>query len=236
MTTIGVLAAMPSELKPFVRVAKLTHAPRDGLDLYTGRVGDVDVVASRTGMGTKLATEVTTRFLDAHPVDHLIVIGIAGGMSDGCAIGEVMQPDTALLGPTGEEYRATPLNDETLHGTIHTSDEMLLKEVDLSPLRQRGVVALDMETAAIAAVCEGRCPWSAFRAISDRPSDGMVDDTIFHLAKQDGSPDMGAVARYLLTKPWKIPMLVRVARDANTATSAAARGARDALRTKAGLS
>jgi len=46
-----------------------------------------------------------------------------------------------------------------------------------------------METSAIAAVCEGRhCPWSVFRAISDRADDGSSDTAVFGLAGPDGRP------------------------------------------------
>jgi adenosylhomocysteine nucleosidase len=221
---------MPSEMKPFVRTMSLQVSRLGDLNVYTGAAGDVQIVATTTGMGTKLATDVTERFLAAADVEHVIVMGIAGGVSPDSQIGDVVEPEAAILGPTGAEYRATPLAGETPSGKIHTSDEMLLTEEVLAPWRAKGVVALDMETAAIAGVCDSRCPWSAFRAISDRPSDGMVDDAIFKLAKQDGSPDFGAVARYVLTKPWRIPMLVRVGRDANTATSAAARATAAALR------
>ena len=65
---------------------------------------------------------------------------------------------------------------------------------DLAALRAQGVVSLDMETAAIAEVCEARgIPWSVFRAISDRANDGSVDDEVFHLSNQDGTPNQEAI-------------------------------------------
>ena len=48
---------------------------------------------------------------------------------------------------------------------------------DLPALIAQGVVSLDMETAAIGECCEKRnVPWSVFRTISDRASDGSVDE------------------------------------------------------------
>ena len=52
-------------------------------------------------------------------------------------------------------------------------------------------------------------PWTVFRAISDRATDGSVDDEVFHLSHQDGTPDPRAVARYLVRHPGRIPGLVR---------------------------
>jgi adenosylhomocysteine nucleosidase len=93
------------------------------------------------------------------------------------------------------------------------------------------VVALDMETAAIGAVCQERgCPWSVFRTISDRSSDGLVDDAVFRLARPDGSPKLPAVARLVARQPRRIPDLVRLGRDVRVATQSAAAAAIRACR------
>ena len=80
-----------------------------------------------------------------------------------------------------------------------------------------------METAAVAAVCERRgCPWSVFRAISDRVTDETTDPAVLALAGPDGSGDPWAVARYLLARPWRIVRLARLARGTLRAANAAA--------------
>ena len=102
---------------------------------------------------------------------------------------------------------------------------------ELPALRQRGVVSLDMETAAIASQCEAAgVPWSVFRAISDRASDGSVDEEIFALSHQDGTPDGGAVLRYVVRHPGRIPHLARLGRGSRLATRVAAAAAVRALR------
>jgi hypothetical protein len=93
------------------------------------------------------------------------------------------------------------------------------------------VVALDMETAAIAAVCDRRaCPWSVIRAISDRVSDGLVDDEVLALAGPSGSARPVAVARFVARHPTRVRHLARLGRDLRTATHAAAAAAVDACR------
>jgi adenosylhomocysteine nucleosidase len=85
------------------------------------------------------------------------------------------------------------------------------------------VVSLDMETAAIADSCERRgIPWSVFRVISDRASDGSVDEEVFKMSNQDGSPNGKAVARYFLRHPHHIPQMAKLAKGARLATEAAA--------------
>ncbi len=104
-----------------------------------------------------------------------------------------------------------------------TTDALLTAADDFADLRARGVVSLDMETAAVAEVCESNgVPWSVFRAISDRATDGSVDEEVFHLSHQDGTPNGPAIVRFFLTHPGRIPGMVRMARAAKLATETAA--------------
>ena len=87
-----------------------------------------------------------------------------------------------------------------------------------------GFIAVDMETAAVAGVCERRgVPWSAVRSISDLV--GVTPGDVIGLANPDGTPNVGASIRYLLTKPWRIPQLVRLGLDAQGAANGAAAAA-----------
>ncbi len=61
-----------------------------------------------------------------------------------------------------------------------------------------------------------------FRVISDRASDGTVDEEVFRLSDQDGTPNGRAVARYFLRHPGRIPQMARLATAAKRATEAAA--------------
>ena len=226
---IGVLAPMPSELKPFAKAVGLTARP-DDRRLREGRIGDTPVVATLSGMGTAGAAEAAARLLDAG-AEHVVVIGIAGGLVASVPIGEVLVPEVVIDGDDGGEYRPVPLGNSTPAGRLCTSNTFTTDPVRIAALVADGVVAVDMETAAVGRVCETRgVPWSVFRSISDKPSDGMVDESLFALANPDGSPNLGASLRYVARRPWKIPMLLRVARDAGVATKAAATAAITAIR------
>jgi adenosylhomocysteine nucleosidase len=104
-----------------------------------------------------------------------------------------------------------------------TSDDLITHPEALAGLRERGVVSLDMETAAVAAVCQRHgVPWSVVRAISDRATDGSVDEEVFRLSNQDGTPNPKAVAAYFAKNPGKIPAMARMAKGARLATRRAA--------------
>jgi adenosylhomocysteine nucleosidase len=233
---IALLAPMRSELRPLVTRLSLRRSPpppaaRGGRS-YDGRAGTATVTATLTGIGTAAAARAAHRVLDSGPVDHVVVVGIAGGIDDGLAIGDLVVPRAVVDGRTGTAYRPHPLGEpppagaRVSDGVLHTSDDLLVDPDAVGALAAQGVVALDMETAAIAAVCEDRdCPWSVFRAISDRSCDGMVDAAVAGLARPDGSPDLAAVARFVVWHPARVRDLVRLGRDARVAAHAAAAAA-----------
>jgi adenosylhomocysteine nucleosidase len=216
---IAFVCPMPMELRPLRRRLRLR---RSGLG-YSGCVGDHPVVAVITGIGTASAHAATARLLDELDVDWVIVVGIAGAVDNQTPIGTLVLPQLVVSAADGAVYRPRPLRIGDAHGKLWTTDELLLDPASHAALRADDVVALDMETAAVARVCEQRgVPWSVVRAISDRAGDGIVDAEIAGLARPDGRPNLPAAARYLIRHPGALPRLVRLAREATLATERAA--------------
>lgn len=216
---IAFVCAMPIELRPLRRRLRLR---RSGLG-YAGRVGDRELIALVTGMGGALARAATVQLLDAVDVEWVIVVGITGAIENETPIGTLVLPELVIDGADGSQHRPTPLPLGNAHGTMWTTDELILDPAQHADLRARGVISLDMETAAVAEVCQERgVPWSVVRAISDRASDGSVDAEVFGLSHQDGTVNIAAVARYLVRHPEAVPRLVRLARGSKLATERAA--------------
>jgi nucleoside phosphorylase len=223
---IAFICAMPMELEPLVRMLSLTETEVNGAAMHAGTLDGRPVVATVTGMGMPLATEGTTRLLDAVAVRWVLVVGITGALESETPIGTLVLPEIVVNSETGSEHRPTPLGDGVPHGTMWTTNGLTTDPDDLARLRARGVVSLDMETAAIAACCESRgIPWSVFRAISDRANDGTVDEEVFHLSNQDGTPNPEAIERYTAEHPERLPLMARMAEDAKLATRTAAEAA-----------
>ena len=226
---VAFVCAMPMEAKAVTKRLGLRRSSLGGGPAWTGTVADRPVLAIVTGMGTRLAAEGIERLLDAVTPSHVLVVGITGAVDDETPIGTVIRPDRVIDHATGREHTHHPLGPGEAHGALWTTD-VITPASELPALRARGVVALDMETAAIAQACEAAgVPWSVVRAISDRATDGSVDDDVFHLARQDGRPDPGVVARYLVRHPGRIPGLVRMGRDAALAARRAAEAATEAV-------
>lgn len=218
---VGVLAPMKSELRPVVRAFSLQPSQFEGAAVHTGIVGNAEVVATTTGIGTALATSATERLLDLAEFDRVMVVGIAGGVGPSVGIGDIVIPEVVIDGPSGNEYRPAPIDGPAPRGSIVTSDDFIVDPDKLARLIANGVIAVDMETGSVAAVCAQRgVPWSTVRAISDRAEDG--DEEMLALANADGTPNGKAIARYFARHPGRIPYMLKVGRGAMTAAKNAA--------------
>lgn len=225
MTRVALLAPMRQELAPLVKKLRLARSEADAAHCV-GRAGPVEILATTTGIGMAAAARATERLLDAHAIDHVMVVGIAGGVDAAQPIGALITPEVVVDGASGREHGPVQLGEAPPRGRLVSSDALVTGLDEAARLLREGVVGLDMETAAVAAVCERRgCPWSVHRAISDRVTDGTTDPAVLALAGPDGSGNLGAVARYLLARPWRIVRLVRLARGSLRAADAAAEAA-----------
>jgi nucleoside phosphorylase len=222
---VGLLAPMPSEMKPLATALALQ--PDAKKDVYRGSIAGIELIATKTGIGTQRATDAAERLLDLADVDHVIVCGIAGGMGPS-KVGEVFFPEIVVDKATRTEYRSAPLGGVVPTGKLVTHDDFDMGPDEANALIGEGFIAVDMETSAVAAVCEKRAvPWSAVRAISDLV--GVTPGDVIDLANADGTPNIGASLKYLVTKPQRIPYLVKLGRDSVKAANAAAAGARQSL-------
>lgn len=228
-----VFAPMPSEMRPVVKLLQLERTGDQGkLPIYSGRRGETEVVLTGTGVGPELANAAAERMLAGTAFDRVIVCGIAGGLAPESGVGDLIVPEEVYDGASGERFRATPVDGVTLKGVIRMGDgdDYEFSDTDVARLVAEGVTALDMETAAIARVCERHgIPWIAFRVISDMAGDASLGADVLGLVDEFGKPKAWPSIKYLCTHPKQIPLMMRVGRDASAATRAAAKATAAAL-------
>ena len=219
---VGMLAPMQHELAPVVRRLQLEP---DG-SVHRGHAGDREVVAMLTTMGMTPAADAARRLLELD-VDWVMVVGIAGGIDpDVVTIGDVIIPDVVVDRGTGEAFEPSIGGGTGPRGVLSCGDELITDRGPLAAMAADGVIAVDMETAAVAAVCAAAgCPWSAHRSISDFAGGGLVDDAVFAMTRPDGTADPDALERYLREDPGRIAVLTQLAQDMTVATEAAAESA-----------
>ena len=220
---VGMLAPMQPELQPIVR--------RLGMEgdrsLYRGVTdGGVEVIAMLTNIGMANGASAATRMLE-HRVDHVMVVGIAGGLDPKVLkIGEVVVPEVVIRRSTERALRPTFLGDIAPRGTLSCGDDLIVDPDALALMAIDGVIAVDMETAAVAEVCDdAHMPWSVFRGISDFAGEGLVDHELFAMTKPDGTADPAVVTAYLEQHPDRLAVLKRLAKDTAQATEGAAAAA-----------
>jgi adenosylhomocysteine nucleosidase len=219
MKRVAMLAPMTHELDPIVRQIGMED---DGSGVHRGTVGGVEVVALLTMIGMDAGAAAAERALGLD-VDWVMVVGIAGGVAKSLTIGDVVVPEVLIDRRDGKSYRQRTLGDITPRGIISCGDDLITDPGAIAAMEKEGVLAVEMEGAAVAAVCEqAGTPWSVFRGISNFADGGLVDDAIFEMTNPDGSADEQSMKRYLDEHPEKLEVLAQLANDMNLATEAAA--------------
>jgi adenosylhomocysteine nucleosidase len=220
---VAVLAPMKPELKAVVKSFGLQPSPDDPVFSHTGSAGSWGVAALVTGMGPALAREATRKALATGTFNHVMVIGIAGGLDPDLPVGSLMVPSRVQLYPEGPEFHAHPVPPRVAEGSLMTTDGLFDNEQVWQPILERGFGAVDMEAAGVAEVCEeAGVGWSVYRGISDRPDEHIVDQAVFGLSKPDGSADPVALAKYLARDPRRAKALAHLNQGMKDAASLAA--------------
>ena len=223
---VAFVCAMPMEIIPLKRRLSLKKTVIGSLEVYAGLLGDRPVVAIVTGIGSVLAAEGVERLVEAIDIEQVVVVGITGAVDNETPIGTLVLPAVVVNGTTGAEYRPKQLGGGNPRGKMWTSDELITDLDVIARLRANGVIALDMETAVIAEICQRRnIPWSVFRAVSDRATEVSLDDDVFQLINRDGTFNIKMIGAFFVKHPGRLPALARMAKDAKLAAEHAAAAA-----------
>jgi nucleoside phosphorylase len=227
---VVILAPMPLEMDAIVTAFGLIPADDAEGSPWAGRVGRSEVTAIHIGMGPPVTRVATTRLFaeppGGRPVDHVMIAGICGGLDPDVDVGTLLNPETVVEFTSGRAYRHRPPGDLPQGGKLMTTEGATL-DVELSRQMCRdGFLGVDMETSAVAEVCEARgCAWSAYRCIGDRYVDGLLDERIIAATNPDGSGNMEEIGRLLAAEPALAAKLGQLAHDSSLAARLAAEAA-----------
>jgi nucleoside phosphorylase len=228
---VVVLAPMPLEMKAVVTSFRLSPASAAKGAHWTGRVGRSQVTAIHIGMGPPATRVATSRLFDQTwpgqvPVDHVMIAGICGGLDPDLDVGTLINPDTIIDHTSGAAYRHSPPGDAPLAGKLMTTETVTLDAELSARFLAEGCVGVDMESSAVAEVCESvGCPWSVYRCIGDRSFDGLLDQRIVDLTNPDGSGNAAEIKRLIAAEPQLADKLERLGRDTSLAARRAAEAA-----------
>lgn len=223
---VAILAPMRPELKAVVKAGGLTRTSNGTVFSHQGSIGDWSVSAGIIGMGPVMAREATERMLATGPFDHVMVVGIAGGLDPTLPVGSLIVPSRVRLHPDGPVHTTRPLPSRVPDGGLMTTIGLFSDDEIWQPILASGYGAVDMEASGVGDACESaNVDWSVYRGISDRPDEHIVDQGVFALSKEDGSPDFMAVAKYVARDPRRVKALAHLNRCMGVAAKVAAEAA-----------
>ncbi|HLX88538.1 MAG TPA: hypothetical protein VKR22_08820 [Acidimicrobiales bacterium] len=228
---VVVLAPMPLELEAIVQAFGLRQTGEEPDAPWSGLVGHSQVTAIHTGMGPPVTREAAKALfeggdpLGSRP-DHLMSIGICGGLRRDLEVGTLLNPEVIVEHSTGAVYDHRPPGSAPRLGKLATMEAVTLDRGLSSRLLEGGFLGVDMESSAVAEMGEAYgCRWSVYRCIGDRHFDGLLDDRVVATANPDGSPNVEAVTRLLAEDPGLLPKLKQLAHDSAMAARRAAEAA-----------
>jgi adenosylhomocysteine nucleosidase len=236
--TIGLVAAMPEEIRPLLRRAgKLRREHVSGFDLYRFAVGDRETALIQSGIGAEKAARATGILIDAVAPGMILNFGFAGAVLPGPRVGDVVMADRLLFFKERHFTEEPGLHRElsgrlallletacrgkdfSFHrGTFVTTGEIVAKQRLAGLLPEwTGNPVLEMETAAVArTAARAVIPLVALRAVSD-VAEEELGFTIGEITDHTMNISAAKLLRTIAGKPRIIPQLIRLARNSRIA-------------------
>lgn len=159
--------------------------------------------------------------------------GIAGGLAANATSGSLLVADAVVAQgsrwPVDAAWAASLARSVpgAVRGRIAGVDAIIASPAEKIALGlATGAFAADMESHILAEFATAhRLPFAVFRAVADSATQALAPATFVGM-RADGTIDQRAVLGSLLREPWQLPLLLRNALAARTATRALLRGRR----------
>jgi adenosylhomocysteine nucleosidase len=236
--TIALIAAMPEEIKPLLRrIGSYTRKELGEFPACRFAIGTRKIVLIESGMGAERSDAAARTLIAEAKPDLIIDFGFCGSVIAGTAAGDIVVAERVLSFSGGtfqdREGLAAGLTDDAIKllvekcrektfqvsaGTFITAAEITGKRELVGQL-PAGIdnPVLEMETAAVAQVAaEGNTPLLALRAVSDGAGEEL-GFTIEEFTDREMNVRVSKVLVTVAKKPWIVPQLLRLARNAKIA-------------------
>jgi adenosylhomocysteine nucleosidase len=170
---IGIIAALPGELRPLVRGWQRHRSGVKGLSVWRAIRGGDELIAVCSGMGAGAALRSFTAAEFFGPLDMVLSVGWAGALDSGMRTGQCYIPSEVIDTQTGERFQLADSNrKQSLATTVRVADTREKRRL----WQSYGAVLVDMESATIARLAQMRgIPLCCFKAVSDGP-DAVLPD------------------------------------------------------------
>lgn len=211
MTRVAIIAAMPGELGPLVRVWR--REARNGVDVWRLSDAERDWTAACAGAGVDAAARAFDEIEKDGAVDLVISAGWAGALREDMVAGRAYSVSGVIDSLTGERFPSAACCGECW---LVTSRRVADHREKLRLAAAFGASLVDMEAAGIARLAGTRgIPFSCVKGVSDGLDQAMPDFNGFYTA--DGRFQRAKFIRYALLRPWHWPVLARMGRNCRSA-------------------
>ena len=186
---IAFIAAEPFELAPLER-----------------RRSTQDWLCLARGPGFKLAEAAARQAAAQHPT-ALISVGLCGALAPHLKVGDIVIDDQARQPRTQQNFTS---------GKIISQDRVAITTAEKAALALQGI-AVEMEAQAVRQVAaQHQIPFYAVKVVSDTARQQMPLDFNAH-RDADGRFRKSSIALAALLRPWTIPGLIHLRKNAQQA-------------------
>jgi adenosylhomocysteine nucleosidase len=182
-----------------------------------------------SGDGRNLASQLAGAL--SHDCRGLVSFGVAGGLAPhlrpgDCVVGSAVVSKTARH-ELDQEWSKKLLATipSAVHGTLYgTSTPVADTRTKRALFEETGAMAVDMESHVVAEFgARHGLPVAAIRVITD-PAVRALPEAALVAMRPNGTTDIPAMLRRLVTNPHELPALMRTALDARAARATLMRG------------
>ncbi|HEU5340265.1 nucleoside phosphorylase [Edaphobacter sp.] len=207
---IGVIAALPGELKPLVKRWRRVGVDVRGARMWTLTRGEDTWVAACAGMGVEAARRAFALAELGGPLDLALSVGWAGSLDEAAGAGSVHVPAQVIDAQTGERFALS--NGDRNARLVTTARVVDAKEKARLAATYPGAVLVDMEAATVARLAEIRnVPWLCVKGVSDAMGAELPDMNPFIDAM--GQMKMLPFLAHIACRPKYWPALLHLGRN-----------------------
>ena len=216
---IGIIAALPGELKPLVRGwAKMPVARGSGISMWKRESEGDEVVAVCGGMGAAAARRAFTAAEFAGSLDVVLSVGWVGALTTEAMAGNSYLVGQVIDALTGERFATGAADGLRLVTTGHVADAGEKRRLQQS----YGAAFVDMEAAAVARLAQMRgIPLYCIKAVSDGAEAQLPNLNPF--IDIDGKLRMSAFLSHVAVRPQYWGPLIELGRNSSAGAVAMGR-------------
>ena len=214
---IGVIAALPGELKPLVRGWQRVPVARgSGIRMWLRERGGDEVVAVCAGMGAAAARRAFTAVEFSGSLDVVLSVGWAGALDEAVQPGECYVVSQVIDAQTGERFQVA-----AGEGRLVTAAQVCDRREKQRLRESYGALLVDMEAAPVARLAQIRgIPVHCFKVVADGVEAELPDFNPF--VDVEGKLKLVEFLAYVVLRPRYWPELIRLGRSSRAGAVALA--------------